>query len=188
MSELLLETADRRLAERLRALRGEHGWSLDELAARAGVSRATLSRLENAEVSPTAHVLGRLCSAYGLQMSRLMMMVEASFAPLRRAGEQPLWSDPETGFRRRVVSPPSGALAGEVIEGDIPAATTIRYDHPSRPGLEHHLVLLGGRLRVTVDETVHDLGPGDCLRYRLAGPSEFATPERSSARYLLFMV
>ena len=43
---------DMRIASRLKGLRQERGWSLDELAGRAGVSRATLSRLENAEVSP----------------------------------------------------------------------------------------------------------------------------------------
>ena len=57
------EAGNARLAQRLRELRHERGWSLDELAARSGVSRATLSRLENNEVSPTAAVLGRLCPA-----------------------------------------------------------------------------------------------------------------------------
>ena len=46
---------DQRLAGRLKALRLARGWSLDELAGRAGVSRATLSRLENAEVSPVSY-------------------------------------------------------------------------------------------------------------------------------------
>jgi transcriptional regulator with XRE-family HTH domain len=63
---------DRRIAQRLRSLRAGRGWSLDELAGRSKVSRATLSRLENAEVSATASVLGKLCAAYDLTMSRLM--------------------------------------------------------------------------------------------------------------------
>ena len=51
---------DTALARRLKALRHEHALSLDELASRSGVSRTTLSRLENAETSPTANALGRL--------------------------------------------------------------------------------------------------------------------------------
>ena len=62
------------------------------------MSRATLSRLENAEISPTASVLGKLCAAYGLPMSRLMMMVEADFPPLVTADEQPVWRDPAIDF------------------------------------------------------------------------------------------
>ena len=71
----IAESMDRLIAQRLKALRGERAWSLDELGARSGVSRATLSRLENGETSPTTAVLGRLCSAYGMTLSRLMLMV-----------------------------------------------------------------------------------------------------------------
>lgn len=181
-------TIDQRIAERIRALRNERGWSLDELARRSGVSRATLSRLENAEVSPTASVLGKLCAAYGLTMSRLMLMVEDTFPPLVRRDAQPLWSDPEVGFRRRSVSPPAQSLAGEALDCELGPGVRIAYEDPPRPGLEHHLVLLSGRLAVTVDGRTHALGPGDCLRYQLRGPSTFSTPDDSGARYLLFMV
>jgi transcriptional regulator with XRE-family HTH domain len=179
---------DHRIAQRLSVLRAEQGWSLDVLAKRSGVSRATLSRLENAEVSATASVLGKLCAAYGLTMSRLMHMVEDDFAPLVRREAQPVWQDPGAGFRRRSVSPPARTLAGEALEGTLEPGQRLDYEAPPRPGLEHHLVLIEGRLEVTVGGTCHDLGPGDCLRYQLSGPSRFATPRKSGARYLLFMV
>lgn len=179
---------DRQIARRLRDLRAERGWSLETLAGRSGVSRATLSRLENAEVSPTASVLGRLCAAYDLTMSRLMRMVEDDFAPVVRREAQPVWTDPSIGFHRRSVSPPAGALAGEALECEIGPGTRIAYDRPPRPGLEHHLILTEGRLEVTVEGRTHALRPGDCLRYQLFGPSLFATPADSAARYILFMV
>lgn len=179
---------DGRIARRLKALRGERGWSLEALAGESGVSRATLSRLENAEVSATASVLGRLCAAYGLTMSRLMHMVEDEVEALVRRDDQPVWTDPESGFERRSVSPPSGALAGEVLEGHLTPDTRIDYDGPPRPGLEHHLVLLEGALTVSVDGRSHELGPGDCLRYQLHGASGFSTGAKSGARYLLFVV
>ncbi len=181
-------TIDLRIAWRLKALRAERGWSLDDLARRSSVSRATLSRLENAEVSPTANALGKLCAAYGLTMSRLMHMVEDGCAPLVRRVAQPVWIDPETGFRRRSVSPPAQTLAGEALECELEGNTRIAYDDTPRPGLEHHLVLLDGRLDVTVDGQTHSLKPGDCLRYQLFGPSAFATPDDCGARYMLFMV
>jgi transcriptional regulator with XRE-family HTH domain len=185
----LVDTSiDRRIARRLKALRAERGWSLDDLAKRSTVSRATLSRLENAEVSPTASVLGKLCAAYGLTMSRLMHMVEDGFAPLVRGDAQPVWIDPETGFRRRSVSPPARTLAGEALDCALEPNTRIAYDDTPRPGLEHHLILLEGRLGVTVDGRTHDLKPGDCLRYQLFGPSVFETPGECGARYMLFMV
>ncbi len=118
---------DRRIAQRLKSLRAERGWSLDALAERSAVSRATLSRLENADVSPTASVLGKLCAAYGLTLSRLMHMVEDDFAPLVPRDAQPLWTDPRIGFRRRSVSPPAQTLAGEALE------CTLRARHARSP-------------------------------------------------------
>ena len=179
---------DHKIAERLRALRAERGWSLDDLARRSKVSRATLSRLENAEVSPTASVLGRLCAAYGMTLSRLMHMVEDGFEPLVRRNAQPVWSDNSAGFRRRSVSPPAQTLVGEALECELKPGARLAYDDPPRPGLEHHLLLLAGRLALSVDGKTYDLKPGDCLRYQLFGASTFAASERSGARYILFMV
>lgn len=179
---------DRRIAGRLKALRTEQGWSLDALARRSGVSRATLSRLENAEVSATAAVLGRLCAAHGLTMSRLMHMVEEADVALVRHGDQMVWTDAGAGFRRRQVSPPSPSLAGEAVLCALDPGARIDYERPPRHGLEHHLLLLEGALAVTLGEEVHDLAPGDCLRYRLTGPSRFATPGDAGALYVLFMV
>ncbi|WP_018699046.1 helix-turn-helix domain-containing protein [Amorphus coralli] len=185
---LTKDAADRRIAERLRALRAERGWSLDQLAHRTGVSRATLSRLENGEVSPTASVLGKLCAAHGLTLSRLMHLVEGDFESVVLREAQPVWVDPDTGFRRRSVSPPSQTLAGEVLEGKLPAAARLAYEAPPRPGLEHHLMLIEGTVTVTIEGRVHALRPGDCLRYQLYGPSLFETPADTGARYVLFMV
>jgi len=86
------------------------------------------------------------------------------------------------------VSPPARSLAAEVLECALEPGTRITYDRPPRPGLEHHLLLIEGRLAVTVGGQTHDLQPGDCLRYQLFGPSGFATPEGCSARYILVVV
>ncbi|MBL0371613.1 helix-turn-helix transcriptional regulator [Rhizobium sp. KVB221] len=179
---------DHQIAQRLKALRNEQGWSLDELAKRSQVSRATLSRLENTEVSATASVLGRLCAAYGIPMSRLMRMVEEQFEPVIRHDAQPLWVDAETGFRRRSISPPSQTLAGEVLECELPAGTRLAYDQPSRKGMEHHLLMIAGTLDFTIDGRELRLGPGDCLRYQLFGATTFEAGPDASARYFLFMV
>lgn len=184
----IIETdIDHRIAQRLKGLRAEKGWSLEDLAVRSGVSRATLSRLENADVSATASVLGKLGTAYGLTVSRLMHLVEEAFAPLMTRATQPVWEDAEISFHRRSVSPPSQGLAGEVIEGSLKPSTQINYEAPPRPGLEHHLVLLEGALTLVIEGRRHVLQPGDCLRYQLFGTSSFTT-EKKGARYLIFMV
>src|SRR3954451_10004118 len=68
---------EHRIATRLGQLRTERGWSLEDVAERTGISRATLSRLERSELSPTAAMLGALCTLYGWTLSRLMADAEA---------------------------------------------------------------------------------------------------------------
>ena len=176
---------DRRLADRLQRLRTQRGWTLDDLCTRSGVSRATLSRLERGETSPTASLLNRLCAAHGLSLSRLLAEVEAR--PVRRLAlaEQASWRDPASGFVRRMVSPPSAGFAGELIAAELPAGACVPYDLASVPGLEHHLLLLDGALTVTLDGEPHALQPGDSLRYRLWGPTVFEAPGPGPARYVI---
>lgn len=181
------DETDLRLAGRLRELRRARNWSLDELAALSGVSRASLSRIENGEVSPTASVLGRLAHAHGATVSRLMADVEGDAPALVRRAEQPEWTDPATGFRRRSVSPPSLDFACELLCCELPAGAHIDYPLPLRPGLEHHLYLLGGALELTIEGAVHRLSAGDCLRYKLVGASHFVATGQRAARYILVL-
>jgi transcriptional regulator with XRE-family HTH domain len=184
--EITAETGvDARLARRLRELRLVRRWSLEELAARSGVSRATLSRTENQEVSPTAAVLGRLCAAFELTMSRLLAQVEQDHPAVVAQHDQPIWIDPETGFRRRSLSPPAPDFDCELLYCELPADTQIVYPSPPRHGLEHHLYLESGVLEMTVDGHRHTLCEGDCLRYRLHGASAFKTFRQHPARYFL---
>ncbi|MFN7751758.1 MAG: helix-turn-helix domain-containing protein [Pseudomonadota bacterium] len=176
----------RALADHLKLLRTDHGLSLQDLAAKSGISRATLSRIENAEVSPTAETLGRLATAFALPLSQLLAPLEPGFPPLVRHEDQSLWTDPENGFTRRALSPPSGQLKLEIIECAIDPHQRIAYDRPAFPGHEHHLVLLAGALLLSVDGVQHDLFPGDCLRYRLRGASSFETGDKP-ARYIIAM-
>jgi len=175
------------IARRLRVLRAERGWTLEDLASRSGSSRATLSRIECGDVSPTTQTLARICGAFGVRVSELLHAAEGRFVPLLPAGEQPVWKDPTNRLTRKSVSPPAPGLAGEVIEGRLDADSRIDYTHPTHHGLEHHLVLLEGLLIIGVNGQTHQLDPGDCLRYRLQGESFFETLAEHGARYLLFL-
>jgi transcriptional regulator with XRE-family HTH domain len=55
------------LASRVRALRKDRGWTLEQAAQAAGLARSTLSKIENGQMSPTFDALKKL--ATGLQIS-----------------------------------------------------------------------------------------------------------------------
>ncbi|MCY0093154.1 helix-turn-helix domain-containing protein [Hoeflea ulvae] len=176
-----------RLAGRIKQVRMARGWSLQELADKSAVSRSTLSRIENTEVSPTAETLGSLSSAFQMSISQLLAPVETPFAALVRRDEQALWEDTEHGFSRRLVSPPSGGLSAEVVACELGPDRKISYEAPSVEGHEHHLVMLSGVLAVTLGDEIHVLEAGDCLRYQLYGSSRFQTGDQP-ASYLIVLV
>jgi transcriptional regulator with XRE-family HTH domain len=177
-----------RIARRLARLRSERGWSLEALAERTGISRATLSRLERSELSPTAAMLGKLCTVYGWTLSRLMAEAETRPANLVAAANQAEWKDPESGYRRRIVSPPAPGLRAELVEVRMPAGASVAFDASPIPGLEHHLWMLEGSLTLEVDGSVFHVRAGDCLRYLLAGPTRFQGTGKREARYLVAIV
>lgn len=158
--------------------------TLADLAKASRVSRASLSRIENGEVSPTADTLAKLATALRVPISQLVSPLESRFQALIPRSAQPVYHDASHGFHRRNVSPPGAELQIELVEATLGPGAHIAYDHPSLPGHEHHFVLLEGALTIAVDDQTYSLAPGDCLRYRLHGPSEFqAGPD--GARYLL---
>ena len=177
-----------RLAARLAELRLERGWSLDDLARRTDISRSTLSRLERGEISPTASLLGKLCTAYERTMSRLLAEVESEPPQLLRVDDQPVWRDEASGYTRRSISPPHPGLRGEVIEATLRPGADIAYDHPPVPGLEQHLWVHDGAVEVSANGQTHQLEAGDSLRFRLWGPSRFRCLGDQPVRYGLLVV
>ncbi|GGC64730.1 DNA-binding protein [Undibacterium terreum] len=173
-----------RLAQRLAALRTERGQSLEELALASGISRATLSRLERGETSPTASLLGKLCAVHGISMSRLLAGVEPQSASLVPQAAQTVWVDPQSGFQRRMVSPPSRDFKMEMVEVTIPAGAVVSYEVPTVHGTEQQFWMLEGILELTLDDAHYRLQAGDCLRFHMHGAARFFCPGPEAVRYV----
>jgi transcriptional regulator with XRE-family HTH domain len=165
------------LADHLKTLREAGGLTLAAVAESSGVSRATLSRVEDGETSPTAETLGRLANVYALPISRLLAPLELDYQPVMKRDDQPVWSDTQHAFVRRSVSPSNRQLSVELIECELGPNQTIRYPAPALPGQERHLYVLSGRLEVSVEGQPHSLMSGDCLRYVLFGETVFRTTD-----------
>ena len=178
---------DRRLGARIKGLRQSRGLTLDQLAERSGVSRAMISRVERGESSPTAALLDRLCAGLGVLLSALFRE-EAQGGPLARRSEQPVWTDPDSGYVRRSVSPAGTGSRIEIVEVEMPAGARVLLEAP-RGGfrLDQQLWLLEGELSLTVGGREHRLAAGDCLAMLLDGPIAFHNPGEVPARYAVVL-
>jgi molybdate-binding protein/transcriptional regulator with XRE-family HTH domain len=79
------------MTEALKRSRGERGWSQQELADKAGISRAEVSAVENARLSPSIATGLALARALGRTVEELFALPEASeaewaFAPRAMSG------------------------------------------------------------------------------------------------------
>jgi transcriptional regulator with XRE-family HTH domain len=177
------------LASNLRMEREARGWTLAGLAARSGVSRAMLSKIERCEASPTAALLGRLSAAFGLTMSQLFARIEDQpGSQVARADRQPVWRDPDTGFLRRALSPPgSGPL--ELVWGELPSAAEITYPAASRSFIaDQQLVVISGDLTIILGAASHVLEAGDCLRFGPPKEATFRNPGAARCRYVIALL
>lgn len=172
------------LAVTLRTLRRDRGLSGGALAERSGVSRAMISRIENGDAQPTASLLGRLSGALGISLSELIAHAEQDGRRLIRRHEQPVWTDPETGYRRRDLSPsPGGAM--EMVEVELPPGVRVPYPAQTFAFAHHRIWVLEGVLAFTEGETEHLLGEGDCLELGAPAACEYHNPSSRLCRYLV---
>lgn len=173
------------IAARLRALRDERGLSLAALAERSGVSRSNISLIERGESSATATVLDKLSAALGVTVASLFEQAAAAPGPVARAADQPVWTDPGSGYVRRNLSPPVPAPI-QLVEVSFPPGTRIAYETAARDVDVHQQVwIVAGTMDISVGADCWTLAAGDCLAMRLDRPVVFHNPGATAARYLV---
>jgi transcriptional regulator with XRE-family HTH domain len=178
-----------RIAQRLRELRDARGLTLAGLAERSGVSKSNISLIERGESSATATVLDKLSAALGVTVASLFEKPADDLpSPLSRLEDQPVWTDPGSGYVRRNLSP--GAYSPiQLVEVGFPAGQRVAYETSARDVDVHQQVwIVEGTMEVSVGGTLWTLNAGDCLAMRLDQPIAYHNPTGKPARYLVSLV
>jgi transcriptional regulator with XRE-family HTH domain len=174
------------IAARIRSLRAEAGLTLEALAARAGVSRAMLSRIERGQSSATAVLLNKVAAGLDVTLSALFAQTEAA-SPLSRAAAQPIWRDPQSGYLRRAVSPPGNGSAVDLVAVEMPPGARVAFDNAGLAGLAQHVWVLAGALELRLGADDLRLEAGDCLWMRLDRPVVFHNPTATPSRHAVII-
>ncbi len=147
------------LGARLRAARQERGWTLDDLAGRAGMSVSTLSRLESSKRQASLELLLPLTKQLGIRIDDLLE-------------QQP--RDPRV--HRSPVTRGSMTIAPLTREeSDVRAfKITYRPEAPQRPAQTHEghewLYVLSGRLHLELGEQQLVLQQGEAAEFDTTTP------------------
>lgn len=180
----IVDDAEARLAQRIRLERDARNWSLADLAERAGVAKATISKIERGETSPTATVLVRLAAAFDLTLAGLLLRAEGGGERVSRAADQPVWRDPATGYvRRQVFMRPDHPV--ELVRVEMPAGARVEMPASSYAHIRQALWVLDGAMAITEGDRETMLEAGDCLGF---GPPADVVFENRSGQPATYVV
>ena len=152
------------LGRRIRAERGRRGLSLNELAAKAGVSRSMLSAVERGGKAPTVLLLDRIATGLDTSIARLLGEERGGRVVLLRHADQEVARD-RAGWERRILSPVLPGVEFELMRTTIGAGVDAGVFAAHAPGSREYLAVERGTLTLTLDGAVHTLRAGDSIYY-----------------------
>ena len=177
-----IEQAVSELGGKLASARAERGWSLQQLADRAGLSPAAIHKIEKSGMTPTIASLMKIAAALGKSVSYFIDESE----PLRpvthiRAGERQHLYTSKEGLTLENISGRYGPFFVAGAEAHVePRADSgpVPMVHPG----EELVVILEGSMRFVVGGEEYELAEGDSLHFRTTLPHSWANPSGVPAR------
>jgi transcriptional regulator with XRE-family HTH domain len=183
-----MRDVNQRIAARVKTLRMERGLSLEALASRSAVSRAMISRVERGETSATAVLLEKIATGLGCTLSSLFDDTSAPDNPVSRGRDRSAWQDPESGYRRRNISPPGFRSPIRIVDVHFPAGASVAFETAARDtAVAQQIWVLEGAIEISFGGEVHKLGADDCLAMKLDAPVTFRNRTRKSAHYVVVL-
>jgi transcriptional regulator with XRE-family HTH domain len=157
-----------RFGARLRHAREASRLSLGEVAARSGVTKSFLSRVERDMTSPSVASLMGICDALGLSLADLFQTPQTT---LVRRGDRPRIADlPKAADVVDTLITPAGERHVTVLETIAPpggSGGTTLYTLPSECEVCY---VLQGSVEVQVEDQMFTLEQGDALTFGAAVP------------------
>lgn len=150
------------VARNTRRIRVERGLSLGEVARRSGLSKQTLSKLEQGVGNPTVETLAALGRALDVSLRRLV--TEWGTPVYVQRAEGAVW-DAQAGSQQRLLDEIYGSgyvrtFLQRLTKGDDSGEIS-----PHTMGTLHHLFVISGRVRVGPLTELVDLAAGDFARF-----------------------
>jgi quercetin dioxygenase-like cupin family protein len=170
------------IGPKVRQLRKQKDFSLQQLAERSGVSAAAIHKIERNGMVPTIATLMKIAGALNRSVSYFVEEPEEAkpvvFTP---AGERrPVFTSKE-GLDLTGISGPYGRffMAGAIATVEPGAVSGPKpMEHPG----EELLYMLSGTLKFEIEGDQYVLSPGDALHFRTDRPHRWANPGKRPAK------
>jgi transcriptional regulator with XRE-family HTH domain len=161
--------------------RKERGWSLAQLAQRAGISPAAVHKVEKSGMTPTIASLMKIASALGKSVSYFVEEPSTPDVSVVRAEQRAQVYTSKQGLDLRNVSGRYGpfliAGAEALVEPHADSGPT-PMNHPG----EELVIVHEGSMTFTVDGQSYELAEGDSIHFRTRLPHSWCNPTDEPAR------
>ncbi|GGF68944.1 helix-turn-helix domain-containing protein [Alteromonas lipolytica] len=162
------ENVSQQIAGQIKQRRALLGWSLDRLSAASGVSKAMLGQIERQESSPTVATLWKIATGLSCSFSDL---IEDSDSPVSvKQSEKPVKGDDFFKVKTLFRFDPHTRL--EMFELTI-SQHHCQWSEPHSVGVQEHIVVQSGALRLYFDGRWHELKGGDSCRFYADQPHAY---------------
>jgi len=175
------------LGAKVAAERAERGWSLAQLAQRAGISPAAVHKIEKSGMTPTIASLMKIAAALGRSASFFVDEPDTPAGNAVHHDERAKVFTSKQGLELRNLS---GRYGPFLIAGADAAIEPYADSGPtpmSHPG-EELVIVLTGRMEFDVDGVTHAIGEGDSIHFRAVRPHSWRNPTDEPARAIWLVV
>jgi transcriptional regulator with XRE-family HTH domain len=172
----------------VRGHRTRMAWTLEDLSARAGVSKGMLLQVEQARTNPSLATICRLATALGVSIASLVEAPEVPGARVVRAEEGvTLWTGGHKGSTARLMVGSGTSQQVELWDVRMVAGDGFSSEgHPT--GTRELLLVIEGELTLELDGTPHLVGAGDAIAFVADRPHAYRNHGASPLRYSLSVI
>jgi transcriptional regulator with XRE-family HTH domain len=183
------EAINENLGRRVKKLRTDRGWSLEELATVSGVSRSMLSEIEREKANPTLTVTFRIARAFGLTLQELIESAEPSTSKIQviRASDRAQVYRSDRQCEIRTLSPLNLEKDVEFYELTLRPGGALR-SQPHFEGTREFLTVEEGGVRIESGMDTDELTKGDSGTYRADVPHAIINTGKGPAVVFLVVI
>ena len=175
------------VARTLQALRADRGWSLDQLAARSGVSKGVLVALEQGRSNPNLATLARIGDAFGVPVTQLVDVGgEPAVRISRPDASRVLWHGP-SGGTGTIIGATDPPWAVELWHWEVMPGETFGGEAHA-PATREMAWVQSGTLTLTVAAEPHTVSSGQCARFPGSRPHRYSNEGEQPVRLTMVVV
>ena len=172
------------VAANIRSLRRDAGLTLAELASASGLGKSTLAQLESGRANPSVETLWAIAAALKVPFAQIVEERRSPLRVVRGAEVVPMRSAEAPGWAGRLLSASQRRGRFELYSLDLEAGA-VRHADAHHAGVEEHLVVVEGRLRVGPQDGPAELEAGDLVTFAADVPHVYEAIETTRAVLLM---